>query len=45
MSICWTIGKGKFFYFTPGHETYKDFYDPSVIRILQNAVRWAAPKK
>ena len=45
MGICWTIGKGKFFYFTPGHETFRDFYDPSVIRLLQNAVRWAAPQK
>jgi len=24
MGLCWTVGKGKVFYFTPGHETYGD---------------------
>jgi trehalose utilization protein len=45
MGLCWTIGKGKVFYFTPGHETYDDYYRPEVRRILINAVEWAAPGK
>ncbi len=44
MGLCWTIGKGKVFYFTPGHETYDDYYRPEVRRIFVNAVEWAAPK-
>jgi len=34
-------GVGRVFYFRPGHETYKVYYDPRVRRILYNAVRWA----
>jgi trehalose utilization protein len=45
MGLCWTIGKGKVFYFTPGHETYDDYYRPEVRRIFINAVGWAAPGK
>ena len=44
MGLCWTVGKGKVFYFTPGHETYDDFYRPEVQQILRNAVLWAAPR-
>ncbi len=36
-------GKGKIFYFRPGHETFPIYYDPNISRILANAVRWAAP--
>ena len=42
MGLCWTIGKGKVFYFTPGHETYDDYYRPDVRRIFVNAVKWAS---
>lgn len=45
MGLCWTVGKGKVFYFTPGHETYDDFFRDEVRLILRNAVEWAAPKK
>jgi trehalose utilization protein len=44
MGLCWTVGKGKVFYFTPGHETYDDYYRPEVRQIFVNAVQWAAPK-
>ena len=44
MGLCWTVGKGRVFYFTPGHETYNDFYRPEVRLIMCNAVKWAAPK-
>jgi trehalose utilization protein len=43
MGLCWTVGKGKVFYFTPGHETYNDYYRPEVRKIFVNAVQWAAP--
>lgn len=40
---CWKRGAGKIFYFQGGHETYPIYYQPEVQRLLQNAVRWAAP--
>lgn len=45
MGLCWTIGKGRVFYLTPGHETYDDFYRPEIRQIMKNAVEWAAPAK
>ena len=36
-------GKGKIFYFRPGHETFPIYFDPNVQRVLANAVVWAAP--
>lgn len=40
---CWKRGAGKIFYVQGGHETYPIYYQPEVQRLLQNAVRWAAP--
>jgi trehalose utilization protein len=40
---CYHRGNGKVFYFRPGHETYPIFYAPDVLRVITNAVRWAAP--
>lgn len=40
---CFLRGAGKIFYFQPGHETCKSFYNPYVQRIIKNAVHWAAP--
>ena len=34
------IGKGKVFYFRPGHEQYPVFKQPEMIQILSNACRW-----
>lgn len=45
MGMCWTVGKGRVFYLTPGHETYDDFFRPEIRLILRNAVEWAAPKQ
>jgi len=39
----WTRGKGKVFYFRPGHETFPLYHDQNVRRVLANGVRWAAP--
>jgi trehalose utilization protein len=36
-------GRGRIFYFSPGHETYPIYYQPEVLRVISNAVRWAAP--
>jgi trehalose utilization protein len=44
MGLCWTVGKGRVFYFTPGHETYNDFFRDDVRQILRNAVEWAGPR-
>lgn len=40
---CYNRGKGKVFYFRPGHETYPTYYNPDVLRVITSAVRWAAP--
>jgi len=40
---CFYRGMGKIFYFRPGHETLPIYYDPNVLRVIGNAVRWAAP--
>ena len=40
----WNIGKGKVFYLRPGHETFPIFKNNHILQILQNAVRWLAPK-
>ena len=36
-------GRGKVFYFSPGHETFPIYYQPEIRQVLANAVRWAAP--
>jgi len=40
---CFYRGRGKIFYFRPGHETYPIFYQSEVQRVIANAVQWAAP--
>jgi trehalose utilization protein len=36
----WQVGKGRVFYFRPGHETYPVFRQAEPLRVLENAVRW-----
>jgi trehalose utilization protein len=43
--LVWTVGKGRIFYFQPGHETYPIFFDENVRKVMRNAVEWAAPRK
>lgn len=45
IGLCWTMGKGKVFYFQAGHETNPVYYDKNVQQIMRNAVQWAAPAK
>ncbi len=40
---CWHRGKGKIFYFRPGHETFPIYHDENVLRVIYNAIKWAAP--
>jgi trehalose utilization protein len=40
---CFRRGKGRVFYFSPGHETYPVYHDPVIARVLCNAVGWAKP--
>ena len=42
--MVWNIGKGKVFYFRPGHEQYPVFKQPEMITILANASRWLGAK-
>jgi trehalose utilization protein len=39
---CYTRGKGRIFYFRPGHETYPTYHDANVQKVIANAARWAA---
>ena len=36
----WNVGKGKVFYFRPGHETYPVYKQAETLKIMENAVRW-----
>ena len=38
-------GKGRIFYFSPGHETYPVFHQEEVQRVIANAVVWAAAER
>ena len=40
---CYTRGKGRIFYFRPGHETFPIYKQPEIRTVLANAVDWAAP--
>ena len=37
-------GAGTIFYFRPGHETYPTYYDKNVLRVIENGIRYVAPK-
>ncbi|HUU20916.1 MAG TPA: ThuA domain-containing protein, partial [Phycisphaerae bacterium] len=43
--LVWTVGKGRIFYFRPGHETFPIFHNPSIQKVIANAARWMAPAK
>jgi len=42
---CFIRGRGRVFYFRPGHETLPIYHDSNVLKVIGNAVRWAAPSK
>jgi trehalose utilization protein len=39
---CYRRGRGRIFYFRPGHETHPTYFDANVRKVIANAVRWAA---
>jgi len=40
----WNVGKGRVFYFRPGHEIYPVFKQAEPLRVIENAVRWMGAK-
>lgn len=40
----WRVGKGRVFYFRPGHETFPVFKQSEPLRVVENAVRWLGRK-
>ena len=36
-------GRGRIFYFRPGHQTYPTYHHAEVQQVIVNAARWAAP--
>ena len=40
---CYRKEYGRVFYFQPGHETYRTYHHPDVIRVIKNAIHWATP--
>ena len=38
--MLWNVGRGRVFYFCPGHETFPIYFDPVVQKIIGNAVEW-----
>lgn len=42
---CFHRGRGKIFYFSPGHESYPVYSDKWVQQVILNAIRWAKPSR
>jgi len=42
---CFNRGRGKIFYFRPGHETHPIYHQAEVQQVIINGVRWAAPDR
>lgn len=40
---CYFRGRGRIFYFRPGHESYPTYFNEQVLQVIGNGVRWAAP--
>jgi trehalose utilization protein len=38
--MVWNLGRGKIFYFRPGHETFPVYKQAEVMQVLANACRW-----
>jgi trehalose utilization protein len=39
---CFERGRGRIFYFRPGHETHPTYFGADIRHVLANAARWAA---
>jgi len=42
---CWHRGLGKIFYFRPGHETLPIYHNETILKVIANGIKWAAPAK
>jgi trehalose utilization protein len=42
---CYRRGRGRIFYFRPGHETFPTYHDATVNKVIANGVRWASPRE
>jgi len=42
--MVWTIGKGRVFYFQPGHEGYPIYFQEEIRQVFRNGVKWVAPR-
>jgi trehalose utilization protein len=40
----WQRGRGRIFFFSPGHETYPVYYNKDVLKVISNGVHWANQK-
>jgi len=43
--MIWNIGKGKVFYFRPGHETFPVYKQKEALKIVENAVRYLGTRR
>jgi trehalose utilization protein len=41
---CYTRGRGRVFYFSPGDQEYPVYHQAEVRRVIANAARWARPR-
>lgn len=42
---CWSRGRGRIFYFRPGHEAHPTYFQPMVRQVIANAARWATGRR
>ena len=40
---CYQRGRGRIFYFQPGHESFPTYYHKDIQQVILNAIQWAAP--
>jgi trehalose utilization protein len=41
-ALTWTVGKGRVFYFRPGHDGFPVFFHPAVRQVVANSATWVA---
>lgn len=42
---CWRRGRGRIFFFRPGHETAPTYHNTDIQQVIFNACLWAAPEQ
>ncbi len=42
--MCFYRGIGRIFYFQPGHESVPTYHNETIIKVIDNAIHWAAPQ-